>query len=69
VAEHEINSILQDKKINDQIRGFDRPDQARHLSDDIESRVVDALCEAVKKRFDISARYYKLKAKLLKLKN
>lgn len=68
VAEHEINSILQDKKINDQIRGFDRPDQARHLSDDIESRVVDALCEAVKKRFDISARYYKLKAKLLKVK-
>ncbi|MCK9393925.1 M3 family metallopeptidase, partial [bacterium] len=66
VAEHEINSILQDKKVNDELRGFDRPDAARHISDGIESSVVDVLVEAVRSRYDISARFYKLKAKLLK---
>jgi oligoendopeptidase F len=65
VAEHEINSILQNKKVNDRLRGLDRPDKARHVSDDIDSEVVDVLIETVRKRFDISGRYYKLKANLL----
>jgi len=67
VAEHEMNSILQDKKVNDELRGFDRPDAARHISDGIESSVVDVLVESVAARYDISARYYKLKAKLFKV--
>ena len=65
VAEHELNSILIDKKINDELRGFDRPDKSRHIGDDIETEVVDVLLETVSKHFDISKRYYKLKAKLL----
>ncbi len=65
IAEHEINSILQDKKDNDALRGFTRPDQARHISDDIETEVVDALRSVVTKRFDIAQRYYRLKAQLM----
>jgi len=68
IAEHELNSVLQDKKVNDELRGFDRPDKARHIGDDIDTEVVDALNEAVKKRFDISARFYKLRAKLAGVK-
>ena len=68
VAEAEINSVLQNKKIDDELRGTPRPDTLRHLADDIESEVVDALIESVAKRFDIPARYYALKAKLLKVK-
>ena len=64
-AEHELNSILLDKKINDELRGIERPDKSRHLSDDIDTNVVDALVETVSKRFDISNRYYKLKAKVM----
>ncbi len=64
VAEYEINSVLYDKKVNDELRGFTRPDQSRHLSDDFDSSVVDALIGAVTSRFDISQRYYKLKAGL-----
>jgi oligoendopeptidase F len=64
-AEHELNSILHDKKVNDKLRDLPRPDLARHISDDIDSEVVDVLIEAVTKRFDISKRYYELKAKLL----
>jgi len=67
VAEHEINSILQDKKVNDELRGYERPDSARHISDGIESEVVDCLIDSVSKRNDISARFYKLKAELFKV--
>ena len=65
VAENEINSILANKKINDELRNMSRPDLARHIDDDIESEVVDALVSAVSDRFDIARKYYALKAKLL----
>ncbi len=68
VAEAELNSVLQNKKIDDELRGTPRPDTLRHLADDIESEVVDALIDAVAKRFDISSRYYELKAGLFKVR-
>lgn len=64
VAENEMNSILQDKKINDELRGYVRPDQSRHVRDDIETEVVDAMVAAVSERFDIAQQYYELKARL-----
>jgi len=68
VAEHEINSILQNKKIDDELRNFSRPDTARHLSDDISTDVVDAMIDSVSKNFKIAHDYYELKAKLFKVK-
>lgn len=65
VAEAELNAILHNKKINDELRHYERPDSGRHLSDDINSAVVDALLEAVSGQFKIAERFYKLKAKLL----
>ncbi|MBI2482222.1 MAG: M3 family oligoendopeptidase [Candidatus Vogelbacteria bacterium] len=68
VAEHELNALLEDKKVNDELRGFKRPDAGRHLGDDIETATVDALLKAVSANFEIAQRYYKLKAKLLGVK-
>ncbi|GAB4483617.1 MAG: M3 family oligoendopeptidase [Thermodesulfovibrionales bacterium] len=68
VAEVEINSILANKKVDDELRGVARPDLPRHLSDDIETGVVDTLINAVAHRFPIARRYYALKAKLLGVK-
>lgn len=68
VAENEINSILQNKKIDDDLRGLDRPDLSRHLSDDMESSVVDTLIQTVSEDFETAHRFYALKAKLLGLK-
>ncbi|MEK6918994.1 MAG: M3 family oligoendopeptidase [Nanoarchaeota archaeon] len=65
VAEEEINAILTDKKVDDELRKFSRPDQARHLGDDLDTRVVDSLVRAVTKNFDIPKKFYELKAKLL----
>lgn len=67
IAENELNALLLNKKVDDELRHFDRPDAARHLNDDIDSATVDALIAAVSARFDIPARFYALKAKLLGL--
>jgi oligoendopeptidase F len=67
VAEAEINSVLANKKIDDELRMTSRPDALRHLADDIESEIVDALLDSVAQRFSISERYYELKAKLFKV--
>lgn len=66
IAEAEINAILENKKADDKIRGFHRPDKERHLDDDIKTETVDSLVETVTKRFYIAKNFYKLKAKLLK---
>ncbi len=65
VAENEINSIFSNKKTNDELRGMERPDTARHLADDIETEVVDALVEAVSSRNSIPRKFYQIKAKLM----
>ena len=66
LAEAEINAILANKKIDDELRGFDRPEQSRLMADDIDLEIVDALIEAVSEKYDLSIRYMDLKAKLLK---
>ncbi len=68
IAEHEINSVLGHKKIDDYLRKTTRPDFLRHLQDDIDSEIVDSLIDSVSKRFSISERFYILKANLLNQK-
>src|SRR3989344_5300103 len=65
IAEHELNAILYDKKINDGLRGTTRPDQMCHVSDDIDSAVVDAMIEAVSSKFSLAHKFYQTKAKML----
>ena len=68
VAEAEMNSILANKKVSDELRGVSRPDLSRHVSDDIESNVIDILVGSVSDRFDVAKRYYEFKAKLMGVK-
>lgn len=65
VAENEINSLLEYKKTIDNLRGFNRPDSSRHLADDIDSEVVDAMVESVVNKYDIVKDYFKFKASVL----
>ncbi len=65
VAESELNSVLENKMIEDQLRSYQRPDSARHLSDDIDTQVVDTLIRTVSKNFHLSQSYYRQKAKSL----
>lgn len=66
VVEKELNSVLENKKINDDLRGYKRPDEARILSDDINTKIVDTMSTVVTDFFSISRDFYKLKAQLLK---
>lgn len=68
LAEVEINSVLEHKKTDDTIRGVPRPDITRHLADDIDTEIVDQMLGVVESRFDLSARFYWLRAKLLGVK-
>lgn len=69
IAENELNAVLENKKVNDELRGFERADKSRHIGDDIETDIIDSLIDGVSsKGFEISKRFYKLKAKLLGFK-
>jgi len=64
VAENEFNSVLENKKINDQLRGYASPQQASLLGDDVDAEVVDSLISSVGQNYQISKDYYQFKAKL-----
>jgi oligoendopeptidase F len=66
-AENELNAVLYNKKIDDTLRNFPRPDSTRHLSDDVDTQMVDELIQAVSQRYNISQKFYELKAKLFKV--
>ncbi len=67
VAAAEMTALLLDHQINDELRKRDRPDTARHLSDDIASEAVDTLVDTVAAHYPLAHRFYALKAKLLGL--
>lgn len=61
---HITNTLAKDKEIEDRWRKFDDPSSSRHLSNQLEKEVVDALVGAVKDAYPrLSHRYYKMKAK------
>lgn len=60
-----FNTILLDKSTDDRLRGYRNWLSSRNLSNEASDESVEALVQAVIQRFDISHRYYGLKAKLL----
>ena len=63
------NTLIKEKSIEDKWRKLPSPQFARHLANDVEPKVVDALRNAVVESYSkTSHRYYKLKAKWLGLK-
>ncbi|MFS8131214.1 MAG: M3 family oligoendopeptidase, partial [Candidatus Dojkabacteria bacterium] len=68
IAAFELNSIFETKKVEDELRGYKRADEASIVSDDVSLEFVDNLVQSVTEGFEISKRFYQLKAKLLKKK-
>lgn len=65
IAENEINSILEYKRNSDLLRGFKTPEASRHLSDDIDSEVVNSMVESVTSKYSVIQDYFRFKAKIL----
>ncbi len=60
------NTLAKDKAIEDKWRGLPAPNSGRHLANQVEPEVVEALRQAVQSSYkNISHRYYALKAKWL----
>lgn len=65
VGEAEMNAILNDKKVNDELRKMESPEEARFVADDVDPQMVNALVDAVSDNYQICADFFSLKAKLL----
>ncbi|QXD17126.1 M3 family oligoendopeptidase [Rhodocaloribacter litoris] len=62
-----FNTILADKASDDRLRGYPHWLAARNLENEVEDEMVQALIEAVTGRYDLVARFYRLKRRLLGL--
>jgi oligoendopeptidase F len=70
VAENEMNAIVTNKKINDELRGYEHPYSATIEHYENDEKAVLALVKAIStKGFALSKRYYELKAKFKGVKS
>jgi oligoendopeptidase F len=60
-----FNTLSLDKAIDDRMRGFPSWISSRNLSNEASDESVEALVAAVRGRYDLPQRWYRLKAKLL----
>src|SRR5260221_13738354 len=60
-----FNTSLADKPSDDLLRNFPTWISSRNLDNEASDETVDALVKAVTPRYDIVARYYKIKLQLL----
>lgn len=68
-AEAEFAAIVNNKKTSDELRGFENPEDATILHYQNDKKSVDNLVEVTTKYFNVSQRFYRLKARLMKEKN
>ena len=59
------NTLLADKSTDDRLRGYPTWITSRNLSNEASDESVQALVDAVKRRYDIPQRWYALKARVL----
>lgn len=59
------NTVMLDRSVSDKLRNFDTWVSAWNLENDTPDQHIDALMQAVKSRYDIAQRWYRLKARLL----
>ena len=62
-----FNTLLADKATDDRLRGYSSWVAARNLENEASDESVQALVDAVRRRYDIPQRWYTLKAQLLGL--
>jgi oligoendopeptidase F len=61
-----LNTLVKDKEVEDRWRKYPTPAASRHLANQVEPEVVDALASAVREAYPrLSHRYYALKARWL----
>ena len=62
-----LNTILNERAIEDRLRGYESWISAQNLSNEIPDEATQSLVDAIMARYDIPRRFYALKARLLGL--
>ena len=62
-----LNTILNERAIEDRLRGYETWISARNLANEIPDEAAQSLIDAIQERYDIPQRFYALKARLLGL--
>jgi oligoendopeptidase F len=60
-----FNTLVYDKAIDDRLRRYEYPEQARHIANELDAETVDTVIATCVEGFDVSARYYRLKKEIL----
>jgi oligoendopeptidase F len=60
-----FNTLLHDKAVDDRLRGYPTWLSSRNLSNEATDESVQALVDAVQRRYDLPQRWYRLKARVL----
>ncbi len=62
-----FNTLLQDRKIDDDLRGFPTPDAHRHLANELDPETVELVVGKCAANYRLVERFYNLKRQILKL--
>ncbi|HWP31213.1 MAG TPA: M3 family oligoendopeptidase [Fimbriimonadales bacterium] len=62
------NTLLLDKKIEDEMRGYKYPEASRHLANELDRDVVELVVNLCKENYPMVSRYYHVKRDILGLK-
>ncbi len=61
------NNLLQDKKIEDDLRGYSVPEQSRHMENELSKEIVDLVINKCVANFSLVSRFYNVKREILGL--
>lgn len=61
------NTLLLDKKIEDEMRGFEFPQQSRHIANELDRETVDMVMDLCRKHYGLVERFYAVKKSILGL--
>jgi oligoendopeptidase F len=62
-----FNTLIQDKSVEDRLRRYTFPEEARHLGNELPPETVDLVVETVVRHYPLVARYYRTKRAILGL--
>ena len=62
-----FNTLMQDKSIEDRMRGFQFAEQSRHMANELDRETVDLVVKLCREFYPMVARYYRVKQQILGL--
>lgn len=62
-----FNNLIQDKSVEDKMRGFEYPEKSRHLSNELDKETVDLVIRLCRANYGLVERFYNVKREILGL--